>query len=192
MGAASSFAVFVAARPGRICRVFRSADPPGVLVASLAATAQVGGSSLVLNGSGMRSKFFVDVYLGALYLSHRTRDAAAVLGDRGPKRVAMIFQRDVDGDKLRSAWREGFAANNPPDVLGAVEERLKAFAALFPDVREGDRIALDYVPGEGTSVMLGDKVLGQIKGEDFHQALLRVWLGDHPPTEALKIGLLGQ
>jgi len=30
-----------------------------------------------------------------------------------------------------------------------------------------------------------------IDGNDFATALLRVWLGDHPPSEDLKTGMLG-
>ncbi|NOX76798.1 MAG: chalcone isomerase, partial [Gammaproteobacteria bacterium] len=32
-------------------------------------------TTLTLNGAGIRSKFFFDIYVGALYLPQKTRDA---------------------------------------------------------------------------------------------------------------------
>ena len=46
--------------------------------------------TLILNGAGLREKFFIDVYIGALYLQAKTPDARAILSDecvnplRGP------------------------------------------------------------------------------------------------------------
>ena len=41
---------------------------------------QLGGTPLVLNGAGVRSKFFVKVYVGALYLSKPSKSVAEILG----------------------------------------------------------------------------------------------------------------
>jgi long-chain acyl-CoA synthetase len=41
-------------------------------------------------------------------------------------------------------------------------------------------------------VALNGQEKGTISGDDFGKALLRVWLGDHPPSEDLKAGLLGK
>jgi hypothetical protein len=48
----------------------------GILVAN---TAEVGGTQLVLNGAGLRTKFFFHVYVGALYLRARTTDRVRAL-----------------------------------------------------------------------------------------------------------------
>ena len=43
-------------------------------------------TTLLLNGAGLREKFFIDVYIGALYLQAKTPDAHAILSDDGPAR----------------------------------------------------------------------------------------------------------
>ena len=43
-----------------------------------------------------------------------------------------------------------------------------------------------------TTLQLNGKQLGTIEGDDFGTALLLVWLGDKPPSDELKAGLLGK
>ena len=59
-------------------------------------------------------------------------------------------------------------------------------------MRVGDVIELTVVPGEGTVAVYNGEEKGVIEGDDFGVALLRVWLGNHPPTEDLKAGMLGK
>jgi len=68
---------------------------------------------------------------------------------------------------------------------------VKAFAGLFDDMKDGDVIEMTIIPGGGTSVLLNGEDKGVIEGDDFGASLLKVWLGDHPPTEDLKTGMLG-
>ena len=53
-------------------------------------TAQVGGTSLVLNGAGIRTKMVFKVYVAALYLTQKQTDANAVISDTGSKRAARL------------------------------------------------------------------------------------------------------
>lgn len=50
---------------------------------------------------------------------------------------------------------------------------------------------IDYVPGSGVTVRYDGVVKGTIGGRAFAKALLRVYVGPHPPTDALKAGMLG-
>ena len=47
-------------------------------------------TTLILNGAGLREKFFIDVYIGALYLQAKTPDAHAILSDDGPARIGRV------------------------------------------------------------------------------------------------------
>jgi len=151
------------------------------------------GPELVLNGAGVRSKFFVSVYVGALYLPQPRRVAAEVLDAVEPRRVAMHFLHDrVEAAKLRAAWEEGFADNQSPETLAALRDRLDAFKTLFADAVAGDVILLDFVPGQGTTLTVNGAVTGSVPGDDFNRALLAVWLGEEPADGSLKRGLLGE
>ena len=156
-------------------------------------TAQVGGSALVLNGAGVRTKMLFKVYVAGLYLTQKQTSADAVLSDSGYKRVSMHFLRELSAEKLLHAMDEGFEANNSAAEMATVEPQMKAFRQMMTSakaVKEGDVILLDYTTA-GTQVSLNGKVLGIVEGLAFNQALLRVWLGKEPVDASLKKAMLG-
>jgi hypothetical protein len=151
---------------------------------------------LVLNGAGIRTRFFVKVYVGALYLPEKKTAAADVLALGGAKRMHLAMLRDLTAQQLADALNEGFAANNsPPDqerYKGQLAELLATMNALGA-AKNGEAIALDYLPDSGTRVLVNGAPKGKpIPDEGFYRAVLRVWLGDRPVDADLKRGLLGQ
>lgn len=150
------------------------------------------GNRISLNGAGVRSKFVFDIYVGALYLKQKSNKVDAILKMPGQKRIAMHFLYDeVAKEKLVDGWIDGFKNNNNAETFKALQERLNQFNKLFVTVKKGDVIYLDYLPGIGTEVRINDEMKGMIPGEDFYQALLKVWLGENPADESLKQGMLG-
>lgn len=148
--------------------------------------------SLQLNGAGIRSKFFVKVYVGALYLGETSNNAAAILAAPGAKSMQMtVLYKEVDADKITRGWTDGFEANLSDAELTALSDRLQTFNALFPTLHKGDIVRMDYSPDIGTQLSINGKHLGTIEGVDFAAALLKVWIGEHPADEKLKKGLLG-
>jgi len=171
------------------------ASPTTLTVASrtIPRTVTVGGRTLPLNGAGVRYyAIFFRVYVGALYLPKPARTARAALAEHGPYRIAMYFLRGVGHGDLVSAWRSGFRRNNPLAVRRALAPEIHRFIGLWTRVRDRDRVFLDYVPGRGVDVRLDGKSLGIFPGRRFREALLRIWLGPHPPTHSLKRRLLGR
>ena len=63
-------------------------------------SADVNGQKLVLNGAGLRKKFVVKVYTGALYLTAKQSNPAAILGADTARRQVMHFVYDVDKGKI--------------------------------------------------------------------------------------------
>ncbi len=150
------------------------------------------GSRLQLNGAGVRSKFFFKIYVGALYLAQPAASAEAVADTPGAKRVSMHFLYDhLSAKKLQDAWNHGFEANLQPARLEALQPRIATFNALFGDVRNGDEIHLDWIPGRGTQVWYGSELRGTVEGDDFYPDLLRIWLGEKPADADLKRAMLG-
>jgi hypothetical protein len=157
-------------------------------------TVTVNGSTLKLNGMGVRTKTFlkVKVYVAGLYLPTPSHDAAAIIAAEEPKQVVMHFlYKEVEKDKLTEAWREGFEKNSSA-VLPALQARLDQFCALWPDMKSGERAVITYLPGTGTTLELNGKEVGVIPGGDFASALFAVWLGDKPADAGLKVGMLGR
>ncbi len=54
-------------------------------------TLKLDGENLVLNGAGLRTKFFFKIYAGGLYLPRPSADATAVIGADEPMLVRMHF-----------------------------------------------------------------------------------------------------
>lgn len=155
---------------------------------------RVGASELVLNGAGLRKRVFFQVYAIGLYLPQKSSDAAAVLQQGGPKRVAILMLRDVSADAFTEALADGIRANHSEAEMKALEPRVKELSAIMAEIKEakkGMAIALDWT-GEATQLMVQGKPAGKpIAGEDFYRALLKIWLGDKPVQDDLKQALLG-
>ncbi len=155
-------------------------------------TVAVGGQELRLNGAGVRTKFIVKVYAGGLYLPAPSQDADAIVTADAPKRVRMVFLREVDRKKIMETYREGFHANSAGPKLEALLAQLDRIAPAVPDMKKGGEMVVTYVPGEGTTVAATGATPVTIEGKDFADALFRNWLGPRPADGDLKKGLLGR
>jgi hypothetical protein len=119
-----------------------------------------------------------------------------VLASNGPKRVSIHMLRDVDAGEFSEALENGIKDNHSEadfKELGPRIATLNAVMAEIKEARKGMVIALDWVPGTGTQVVIDNQPRGKpIPGEDFYRALLRIWIGDKPVSGDLKKALLGQ
>jgi hypothetical protein len=154
-------------------------------------TATLAGKTLQLNGAGVRSKLFVKVYVGALYLEQRSGDPAAILAADQPWLVSMTFKRDVEKDKIIGAFKEGFENNSKGD-LPVLLAGLATFDAALKDLKSGEVMVITYFPGQGATVVAPGGGSATVEGKVFADALLRNWLGDKPADGDLKKGMLGR
>jgi hypothetical protein len=149
------------------------------------------GIKLHLNGVGIRNKLFFKIYIAELYMQNPSSDAAKVIGDEGQKRVVMHFlYGEVAKDKLVEAWNEGFHANIDQQQLATLQAKINQFNSMFDNVKKGDEVFLDYIPGRGTQVTIRNQVKGVVTGKDFNDALLAIWLGKEPISTELRKELL--
>jgi hypothetical protein len=153
---------------------------------------QVQGSSLTLNGLGLRQATMlkINVYVAALYVAQTSTDADALLAATTPKQLVLHFVRDVDGADIKKAWEEGFEDNTRAQ-LPALKERIEHLQAWMVDMKSGQTLTFTYKPGAGIEVDVNGTVQGTVAGEDFAKAFLAIWLGPKPPNPGLKAGLLG-
>jgi hypothetical protein len=155
---------------------------------------RVANADLALNGAGLRKRAFFKVYVMGLYVPQKSSNAAALLEQPGPKRVAIHMLRDVSADAFNEALADGIRANHSDTDAKALEPRVKELGAIITQVGEakkGMAIHLDWT-GSETQVLIQGKPTGKpIAGQDFYRALLRVWLGDKPVQDDLKKSLLG-
>jgi len=154
-------------------------------------TAQAGGTTLTLNGLGLRTKYLVKVYVAGLYLVQKSSDPDAIIKADAPKRIVMQFVRGVSKNQIVDAFDESFN-DNTPDAKETMKTEIEQFLGALEPAKEGDQLIFSYVPGVGATFTIDGKDKLTIAGTAFGQMLFSVWLGPKPPTANLKKGLLGR
>jgi Chalcone isomerase-like len=154
-------------------------------------TEQVGGKTLVLNGLGLRTKFMVKVYVGGLYLEHKSSDANSIIKSDEPKQIVMKFLHSASKSQMSDAFDDSFR-DNTPDALKTMKPDIDRLLGALEPVKSGDEMVFTYLPGTGTTLAINGKEKLTIAGPAFGQVLFSVWLGPKPPNADLKKGMLGQ
>jgi len=179
-----------------ICCLLLSWNAGAVEVAGvkLADSVNVGNQDLVLNGAGLRTKFFFKVYVAALYLPAKQTDASAIITAADPQRIALFMLRDLGQKRFLNAFLEAIEANHTKAEMAMMDDQIRQMSDIFhqvQDIRSGDVITMDYLPSIGTQISVNGVTYGTIVGEMFHRALLKIWLGSEPVQADLKAELLG-
>jgi hypothetical protein len=153
--------------------------------------AEVKGQALALNGMALRSKFFIKVYVAGLYLHHKEKTPAAILGADAPRQQVMHFLYDVTKEQMCEAWDEGLEQNSA-NASAEVKKSFTTLCGWMEPIKKGNRIVLTYIPGEGTHVEVNGKTKGTLEGKATADAVLNTWIGPKPgPGADFKKAILG-
>lgn len=159
------------------------------------ASVTLGGSALVLNGTGVRAAAWLKGYAAGLYLQRRAATPEEVLATPGPKRLQLRLLHDVPAVEFVKAIDKGIARNVPPAQQPALDQRRATFdgqVQALQQVRKGDVVDLDFEPGRGLRLSVNGRARGEpVAGEDFFGAVLLIFIGPRPVDAKLKAGLLG-
>jgi hypothetical protein len=152
----------------------------------------VNGQTLVLNGAGLRKKFFIKVYVGGLYLTAKMSNPASILAADSPRRMVMSFLYSVSKDQMCEAWEEGLEANTP-HASAEVKNAFKTLCSWMEPIPKGNRLVLTYVPGTGTMVEVNGKMKGTLPGKATADAIVSTWIGPKPAMgDDFKNAVLGK
>ena len=158
-------------------------------------TSRAGTQDLKLNGVGVRYKLIFQVYSAGLYLNEKKKTPAEVYALPGAKRMRLVMQRTVNAEEFGQAFLTGIQQNTDQAERTRLAEPLAKFGQLFttvPELKKGDTIAIDFVPGQGTVIQINGKQAAEPIAEPaFYTMLLKIWLGDKPADAKLKNALLG-
>lgn len=152
-----------------------------------------GGQTLRLNGLALRTLTILNVriYVVGLYLPQPAHDAQTIEGAPGPKVLLLQFLHDATKEQFQKEYREGERNNcsdgSCPKSAEADFERLVADA---PSLKVGD--VLTYViSGNGLRVLLNNRQIGNYANPGLATEILNGFIGEHPPSAALRQALLG-
>jgi len=156
-------------------------------------TYQAMGTELKLNGAGTRSKWFMDLYVGGLYVPESISDGQAVINADEPQAITLhIISGMITSDRMTEATLEGFEASTDGN-MAPVQDDIDQFMAVFEEeIKEGDVFDLVYLPNEGVRVLKNGEVRDTVGDLEFKKALFGIWLSDKPAQENLKERMLGQ
>ncbi len=153
------------------------------------------GSTLQLNGAGVRYKLIIKVYTAGLYLAPKAQTAEAVLAHTGPRRLHIVMLRDIDANELGKLFIKGIEQNTSREEFAKAIPGTIWLGELFAakkNLKAGDSFSIDWLPGAGTVVLVNGKATGEpIKEPEFYNALMKIWLGKSPADYLLKDALLG-
>jgi hypothetical protein len=158
-------------------------------------TAQLGGSTLQLNGKGTRVRLVFKAYDMGLYTTKHVGTAAELLALPGAKRLQFTALRELPGTDLGRLFLRGISDNTPAAQLTrhtlATTRLIEIFSGK-PKLMPGDTFAMDFVPGKGTQFYIQGQAQGEPIGDDeFFTLVLRIWFGESPADTQLRDALLG-
>jgi hypothetical protein len=159
-------------------------------------TIKLANTELKLNGAGIRHKVIFKVYAAALYLKEKKTSMADILAVPGPKRVVLNMLRDVSSEDFGRGFMDG--VRNNTDKLERTKfigqfQRFGDMFATVSELRKGDVLFVDWIPGSGTTLTLNGKLLMEPDPDmAFYNALLRIWLGEKPADSSLRRAMLAE
>ncbi len=154
------------------------------------------GTSLQLNGAGIRYKAIFKVYVAGLYLGKKAITPEEAYAAPGPKRLTITLLRDIDSDVLGQSMTEAFENNTPVEEIARLTPGLTTIRQALADqkkLRAGENFTVDWIPDTGTVLSIKGIQQGEaFKGFEFFNALIRLWVGPRPADFKLKEALLGK
>jgi len=69
----------------------------------------------------------------------KNSNAAALIGDKGPRRVALRMLRDVDADSFIDSFKDGLKNNLSESQLTALQPQIEALTATLKSIGEAKK-----------------------------------------------------
>ena len=169
------------------------ADAKEIAGVTLSDTLNVENKTLLLNGGGIRKKFFIKVYVAGLYLLQKEKDGNKIINDDAPMAIRLqITSGLIDSEKMETSLRDGFKKSTKGNIA-PYAKRIDQFSLAFKEkIQEGDKYDLIYIPGKGVETHKNGKKIDTIPGLDFKKVLFAIWLSDKPASKDLKKAMLGR
>ena len=159
---------------------------------SMPAQVQYGGKTMVLNGQGIRKKYYVaKLYLAGLYLTKKSKDADAIIKADEPMSIRLaIMSKRINPANMKSATLAGFQASTRGNIAPIKAEIDKMLNTFDKGVGPGDVYELTNVPGSGVHIIRNGTRVETIGSAAFKEALFGIWLSKTPVDANLRAGLL--
>ena len=150
-------------------------------------------SNLVLNGEGVREKFFVDIFQMSLFLPEKKSDAKLIINaDETMNLQLKIVSSLITTNTMQEGILDCFNKEAESDITLIKPEHDKFLSISKEELGKNDVYDFTYVPGVGTQVYRNSVLKETIPGLDFNKAYFSIWLGKKTDHACVRNGLLGK
>ena len=161
---------------------------------------QVKGTTLILNGAGVRQQAASPLYTAGLYLEHKATTPEEALQTKGAKQVRVVMLRDINSNEFSDLLSKGLVSNSSNDELSNLIPEIMDLGTLIAErgkLRAGDSFVIDWNAANGTTIRVNQRgsrkpAIEVFAKPDLIVALMRIWLGTRPADAGLKAALLGK
>lgn len=157
-------------------------------------TMKAGNATLILNGAGVREKFFTNIYVAGLYLTAKSSDYKQIMAQDESMAIKIkITSKLITAERFKEACEEGFERSTNGNTKPLRPKIDLAYTAFSQKFNVGDVYDLIYIKGTGTNFYKNGKFITTVDGLDFKAALFGIWIIDKPShkNKKLRSGMLG-
>jgi len=150
-------------------------------------------TKLVLTGTALRTRYFLNIYAMGSYLQQgvRVRTPEELAAVDAIKQIHLVMERDLDGDTVASAIASSVRSNYPAPAFDR-EVRIMTSKLQTVSVRQGDKLLLTHIPQKGFYAHLNGKTQVFIDNPDFSKAIWDIYLGRVNLGNTIKVGLVSR
>lgn len=161
---------------------------------------QVKGTTLQLNGAGVRQQASSPLYTAGLYLEQKAATPEEALQAQGAKQVRVVMLREVNSKDFGELLSRGLVGNSNDETLSNLIPEIMDLGTLIAQrgkLKPGDSFVIDWSATQGTTIRVNQRssrkpAIEVFAKPDLIGALMRIWLGEHPADADLKAALLGK
>jgi len=147
-----------------------------------------GSAPLPLRAVARFSYYFFKVYDGGLYYPPGNEEIS--LGQQ-PIKLELVYLRDIEREDLIQPSID-YLKKHLPNKFDSLAERLATINKEYQSVQAGDRYALEFFPGRGTTLYFNGEKKVNIEGGDFAEAYFGIWLSKNTEAGSFRQNLLAQ
>lgn len=154
--------------------------------------------SAIMIGMGLTTRHRDDFYIGSFYLDEAVQYEGSdeFLFMEVPRRMEFKIASDskISARAFGRKLAESIRINNDRQKIKAESKNLgRLMRMLRGTYKKGDTLRFDYHKTFGTRVYLNGRSQGEIpNSEPLYKLLVNMWVGERPPTQNFKKGILGE
>jgi len=147
----------------------------------------------ILNGVGIREKWFLDIYTIGLYVKDRSTEGSVILNSETNKFVRIVIVSGlITAERFNKGLDDGFEKSTQGNTAKIKEEIALLRKGFGTDFQVDDEFIVYFDKSGETRIYKAGKLEVSVSPNKFFQkALLGMWIGEYPVLSGLKDELLG-